>query len=97
LDIANLYETLASNFASIVQYNKDNRQNSQTANITIENVCDIMIDEKIGMPIDRLAYINNVLLNATKQECLDYKYNKMIEELRNVSWSNEQAEGGNLH
>jgi len=92
-----LYETLANNLASIVQYNKDNRQNSQTANITIENVCDIMMDEKIGIPIDRLAYINNILLNATKQKCLDYKYNKMIEELRNVSWSNEQAEGGNLN
>ncbi|RLU19036.1 hypothetical protein DMN91_009394 [Ooceraea biroi] len=40
VDIANLYETLASNFANIVQYNKDNRRSSRTANITIETVCD---------------------------------------------------------
>jgi len=95
LDISNLYETLADNFASIVQYNKDNRQSSQTLNITIETVCDILVDEKIGIPIDRLAYVNNMILNATKEKCLDYRYDKMIRELRNTIWASEQAEGGN--
>ncbi|EZA55516.1 putative serine protease F56F10.1 [Ooceraea biroi] len=94
VDIANLYETLASNFANIVQYNKDNRRSSRTANITIETVCDVMTDEKIGMPIDRLAHINNLLLTATEEKCLDYRYAKMIHELRNVTWASEQAEGG---
>lgn len=36
-----------------------------------------------------------MLLNATKQKCLDYRYSKMIRELRNVTWTSEQAEGGN--
>ncbi|XP_012541201.1 putative serine protease K12H4.7 [Monomorium pharaonis] len=94
VDIANLYETLASNFAGVVQYNKDNRQSSQTANITIETVCDILVDEKIGKSIDRLAYISNMILNATKEKCLDYRYDKMVHELRNVTWASEQAEGG---
>ncbi|KAM0732821.1 putative serine protease F56F10.1 [Formica fusca] len=94
MDISNLYETLASNFAGIVQYNKDNRQSSQTANITIETVCDILVDEKIGIPIDRLAYISNMMLNTTKEKCLDYRYGKMIRELRNITWTSEQAEGG---
>ncbi|KYN03978.1 PREDICTED: putative serine protease K12H4.7 [Cyphomyrmex costatus] len=93
VDIFNLYGTLASNFALIVQYNNDNRQSSPTVNITIETVCDILVDEKIGKPIDRLAYVNNIILNATKEKCLDYRYNKMIHELRNISWASEQAEG----
>lgn len=86
---------MASNFAGIVQYNKDNRQSSQTANITIETVCDVLVDEKIGKSIDRLAYVNDIILNATKEKCLDYRYAKMIHELRNVTWASEQAEGGN--
>lgn len=94
VDIANFYETLASNFAGIVQYNKDNRQSSQTANITIETVCNVLVDEKIGKSIDRLAYVNDIILNATKEKCLDYRYAKMIHELRNVTWASEQAEGG---
>lgn len=94
MDISNLYETLASNFAEIVQYNKDNRQSSKTANITVDTICDILIDEKIGIPIDRLAYVNSMLLNATKEKCLDYRYINMIHELRNVTWASEQAEGG---
>lgn len=96
MDISNLYETLASNFADIVQYNKDNRQSSQTANITIETVCDILVNEKIGIPIDRLAYISNMILNVTKEKCLDYRYGKMIRELRNITWASEQAEGGKI-
>jgi len=94
-DIRNLYETLASNLAGIVQYNKDNRQSSQTANITIETVCDILVDEKIANPVDRFAYMNNMILNATKEKCLDYRYDKMIHELRNITWASEEAEGGN--
>lgn len=93
-DISNLYETLASNFAGIVQYNKDNRQSSATLNITVDTVCDILVNEKIGIPVDRLAVINAMLLNATKEKCLDYRYNKMIHELRNITWASEQAEGG---
>jgi len=96
-DISNLYEILASNLAGIVQYNKDNRQNSQTANLTIETVCDILVDEKIGKSIDRFAYVSNMILSANKEKCLDYKYDKMIHELRNITWASEQAEGGNLN
>lgn len=94
-DISNLYETLAGNFAEVVQYNKDNRRSSQTANITIETVCEVLENDKIGNPIDRLAYVNNMILKATNEKCLDYRYGKMIRELRNVTWASEQAEGGN--
>ena len=87
---------MASNFAGVVQYNKDNRQSSQSVNITIETVCDILVDEKVGKSIDRLAYVNSMILNATKEKCLDYRYDTMIHELRSITWASEQAEGGNV-
>nr|XP_033332078.1 putative serine protease K12H4.7 isoform X1 [Megalopta genalis] len=93
-DISNLYETIASNFAGIVQYNKDNRNNSAMANLTVDSACDILTNQSLGIAINRLAILSNTILNASKEKCLDYMYSKMIHELRNVTWSSEQAEGG---
>lgn len=94
-DISNLYETIASDFAGIVQYNLDNRNNSNMANMTIGTVCGILTNEADGsVAIDRLASISNRLLNASNKKCLDYMYSKMIHELRNVTWASEEAEGG---
>ncbi|XP_044268918.1 putative serine protease K12H4.7 [Tribolium madens] len=94
-DISNLYETIADDFAGVVQYNKDNRVGSPAgANITIDVVCDIMVNQTIGPPVNRLAKVNEVLLNAYDQKCLDYNYDKMINNLRNVSWDSEASEGG---
>lgn len=89
-DISNLFESLASNFAGVVQYNKDN---SPHATITIDQVCDIMVNQTIGPQIDRLAAVNKLLLDQGNQSCLDYKYDKMIESMQNTSWDSEQAEG----
>ncbi|EFN78126.1 Putative serine protease K12H4.7 [Harpegnathos saltator] len=94
IDISNLYESLASNFADIVQYNKDNRQESKTANINVDTICDVLTNDELGRPVDRLAYINSMILNATKEKCLDYRYDNMIHSLRNITWASEQAEGG---
>lgn len=44
-DISNLFENLADGIASVVQYNKDNRE-STTRNITIDTICDIMTSQK---------------------------------------------------
>lgn len=95
-DISNFYENLASNWAGIVQYNKDNRigHKSKVSNITIDTLCDIMINQELGTPSDRLAAINSLLLNATDQDCFDYKYDNMIEDVKNTSWDSKQSEGG---
>ncbi|KAJ8664614.1 hypothetical protein QAD02_006276 [Eretmocerus hayati] len=90
-DIANLYETLASNFADVVQYNKDNRKDST---ITIDMVCDVLVDEKKGVPVNRLAEVSNMLLKKNNETCLDYKYDKMIKELRNITWAEQSNAGG---
>lgn len=90
-DISNLFESLASNFAGVVQYNKDN---SPHATITIDKVCDIMMNQTIGPQVDRLAAVNKLLLENGNQTCLDYKYDKMIKSMQNTSWESEEAEGG---
>lgn len=95
-DIANMYEALASNFAGVVQYNKDNRRESKSGNITIDTICAILVDDKMGTPVARLAKMSNLILDANKEKCFDYKYSKMINELRNTSWDDAVAEGGSF-
>lgn len=88
--MANFFEILASNFAGVVQYNKDN---SPHAGPTIDDVCDIMVNTKIGAQIDRLAAVNKLLLVKDEDECLDYKYDKMIKLMQNSSWYTNEAQG----
>ena len=52
-----------------------------------------MITSK-GSPVEKLAEVNNFLLQATNEECLDYSYETMIQELSEVSWDSEAGEGG---
>lgn len=96
-DVASLFENLASNFAGIVQYNKDNRPKSPTHNITIDVVCDVMMDREKGVPVHRLAMVNDMLLAASNQTCLDYTYKKMIQDMSNTTWDSSVAEGGNVY
>lgn len=52
-DVSNLFETLADNFAEIVQYNKDNRftQNPEKMSTTLETLCDIMVNKSIKISV----------------------------------------------
>lgn len=95
-DVSNFMETLADNFAGVVQYNKDNRafKKSPGWNITIDIVCDIMTNESIGSAVDRLAAVNTLLLKTYEESCLDYKYDKMIKEMKNSSWEGPASSGG---
>ncbi|XP_073843072.1 putative serine protease F56F10.1 [Musca autumnalis] len=90
LDISNFFENVASDFAGVVQYNKDN---SPHAKITIDDVCDVMLNTTIGPPVTRLATVNSMILQESDEKCLDYKYDKMIKEMQNTSWSSEVANG----
>lgn len=91
MDISNFFESLASNFAGVVQYNKDN---SPHATLTIDDVCGVMVNTSIGAQIDRLAEVNAMLLKQSNQTCLDYKYDKMVKLMQNTSWDSEEANGG---
>uniref|UniRef100_A0A2C9K4W9 Serine protease K12H4.7 n=1 Tax=Biomphalaria glabrata TaxID=6526 RepID=A0A2C9K4W9_BIOGL len=95
-DIANLFSTLSGNFENVVQYNKDNRafEGAQGTNITIDTLCGIMTDQTSSDPVQRYAKVNNLLLDVYKQPCQDYKYDKMIDTLRQTSWTSSASEGG---
>lgn len=90
LDISNLFEALASNFAGVVQYNKDY---SPHASVTIDVVCDVMMNQTFGAPVARLAEVNRILLVQQGEKCLDYKYDKMIEDMKNTSWTSKASDG----
>ncbi|ALC43759.1 CG9953 [Drosophila busckii] len=90
LDIASFFENLAGNFAGVVQYNKDNRPN---ANVTIDDLCVVMLSNTFGPPVTRLGMVNSLILQQSNQTCLDYKYDKMIADIKNVSWDSEAAKG----
>lgn len=52
-----------------------------------------MVNTTIGTQVERLAEVNNLLLNQSKEKCLDYRYDKMLNEMQNISWSANVAEG----
>ncbi|XP_035907963.1 putative serine protease F56F10.1 [Anopheles stephensi] len=90
MDIANLFQNVAGLFAGVVQYNKDNSPHSS---VTIDQVCDIMVNQSIGAPFSRLAEVNRLLLELSNTTCLDYVYDKSIQEIRNTSWESSAANG----
>ncbi|XP_014672876.1 PREDICTED: putative serine protease K12H4.7 isoform X2 [Priapulus caudatus] len=94
-DIANLFSTLAGNFENIVQYNNDNREfeGVADANITIDTVCGMMVNETLGAPMLRYAAVNNLLLKVHNETCQDFKYDKFIKEQQNVTWPEEGGVG----
>lgn len=94
LQISNLFASLSDNFAGIAQYNKDNRIGKAKTNITLDTLCTIMTNQTIGPQVERLAAVNDLILQTTNDTCLDYKYDKMINNMKNTSWDSEQAEGG---
>ncbi|XP_060847785.1 putative serine protease K12H4.7 [Rhopalosiphum padi] len=95
-DVSYLFEILADNFAEIVQYNKDNRHysNPDRSSVTIETLCDIMVNKSIPTPLDRYAAVNSKLLSVHKAECQDNIYSQLIDFYRNTSWNSSAAGGG---
>jgi len=94
-DVSNLYESLAGNFAGVAQYNGDNRQSEgATASVTLDTVCDIMVNESLGTPVKRYSLVNEKILEQDDKQCLDYKYDKFITDLSQTDWRCESAENG---
>lgn len=93
--MSNLYESLAGNFAGVAQYNGDNRQfEGATFNLTLDTVCDIMVNESLGTPVKRYSLVNEKILRQSAKECLDYKYDKFITDLNQTDWYEEAGESG---
>ncbi|XP_064088841.1 putative serine protease K12H4.7 [Macrobrachium nipponense] len=96
LDVSNLFATLAGYIEEVVQYNKDNRgfEGVKGVNITIETLCNILMDEKKGPAIARYGEINDMFLALEGESCLDYTYDNMIKEFQATSWENNTDVGG---
>lgn len=57
-----MFESLADNFAEIVQYNKNNRHyaNPERALTTLESLCDIMLDHSLPTSVS-LFYLQKYI------------------------------------
>ncbi|XP_033638180.1 thymus-specific serine protease-like [Asterias rubens] len=95
-DVSNFFESIAGNFFGVVQYNKDNRkfEGAIGTDITIDTLCDIMVNASIGKEIDRYAAVNSLLLKTYGEKCLDVSYDTMIKDMREISWKSSASEGG---
>ncbi|XP_045784697.1 putative serine protease K12H4.7 [Maniola jurtina] len=94
-DMKNFYSSIADDFADLVQYNEDNRiSDKRRKTTTINSVCSMLTQHPEKPEYQKLAEFNSIVLEESDETCLDYDYSKLINGLRNVSWSSEQAEGG---
>lgn len=69
-------------------------QGAKGTNVTIDVICGIMIDKSVGDEVDRYAAVNELILKTYSQTCLDFKYSKMIDGLRQTDWNSSASEGG---
>lgn len=60
----------------------------------IDQICDIMVNTTIGEEVTRLAEVTRFVLDEKNKLCLDYKYDKMIADMKNTSWMSKFATGG---
>ncbi|XP_028171443.1 putative serine protease K12H4.7 [Ostrinia nubilalis] len=92
-DIKNFYNSIADDFADLVQYNEDNRigADKKYRNVTINSVCKMLTKQNSLPAYKKLAQFNSIMLDKSNQTCLDYSYNNMIKELRNVTWGSDEA------
>jgi hypothetical protein len=89
-DVQTFFESLASNFQGVVQYNLDNRgfEDPSTKAPTISQVCAIMNDGGIAEEWKRYAAVNRLLLNVYGAKCLDATYNGVLNELKDLNTTN---------
>ena len=67
-------ELLIDNLAGIVQYNGLQSQD-------IFSVCEILTDESLGSPLERLGAVNTMMLGENGEECLDHTYETFIAQV----------------
>jgi len=82
MDVKSFMELLIDNLAGIVQYNGRYEED-------IFSICAVMTDESLGEPMDRLAAVNDIMLNLGQEECLDHTYESFLGQLTETSWSGE--------
>jgi len=66
------------NIVAILQYAV---QYDWNGSINISDVCEIMENESLGSPLDRLSELNEFYLALSGTECLDYTYQSFVDYL----------------
>jgi hypothetical protein len=70
------------------------QQGATDTNVTIDLLCDAMMNENIGDSLRRYATVNDIILTTYNQTCLDASYASMISQLRETSWNESALVGG---
>jgi hypothetical protein len=52
-----------------------------------------MVNQTLGPPVTRLAKVNEMIMEKEKTKCLDYKYDNMLNEMRNISLHSSVSNG----
>lgn len=50
-----------------------------------------MLDPNVPSVVQRMVNVNDLLLHAYDERCLDASYNRMIDGLRDTSWSSPES------
>lgn len=53
-----------------------------------------MTDQSVGKEVSRYAQVNSLILKTYQEKCLDCKYQDMISELKEISWTSSAGIGG---
>merc|ERR1711936_1238285 len=80
MDVRSFMELLIDNLAGIVQYNGRYPED-------IFSICAVMTDETLGDPVDRLAAVNEIMLEMSGEECVDHTYDAFLQDLTNTNWA----------
>lgn len=90
-DITCLFEAISNGIAGIVQYD---RKFSASGKLSINDVCDIMLNSDTGLQLKRLSQITQKNLMHENLDCFDIRYDDQLNSLRQISWESSDAEGG---
>ncbi|KAM4694363.1 putative serine protease K12H4.7 [Discoglossus pictus] len=96
MDKSYLLDTLAQNVMDIVQYDRDNREfeGALGTNITIQVLCDTLMNESAGEPYNRYAKFIHIILEAMGEMCIDGSYMEYLQQTRNTSWEASLSNDG---
>lgn len=61
--------------------------------INIDAICQVMLNASVPNVLQRMINVNDMIMHAYGERCLDVNYTRMINLYRNTSWSSPWAGG----
>ncbi|XP_065175160.1 putative serine protease K12H4.7 [Sycon ciliatum] len=93
MEIATFAQSVAGLFMGVVQYNRDNVAFEGRTEVTISDVCEVMTNKSINVPVDKLVAVSKLLnaKNGQSGECFDSAYTDMVSSLKNSSYGSQEG------